>query len=259
MDNQLKESIGQSMDANEVILPYLPELVKDLWAMGGSSDHILEMIKPLNLPSEETRVLDLGCGKGAISIALAKKYSFRITGIDGCQAFVDEAEKKSIQYNVPHLCQFERADIRTIVKSAKNFDIVILASLGNVLGTFQETMQQLRQTVRTKGYVIIDDGFLKQNPRPDKKGYEHYLTHDETIEQLTFYGDQLVCERVLSAAENQAINDLYLHVIKQRGKDIIKRQSELRNIINQYIEDQKSHCEIIAQFIAGSIWLLQKN
>ncbi|MFC1543543.1 SAM-dependent methyltransferase [Candidatus Neomarinimicrobiota bacterium] len=87
----MEKSVAENLEIDERLLPYLPELWADLWALGSFPDLIVEMLKPLGLPGAETSVLDLGCGKGAVSVTLAKELGFNVVGVDGFRPFLDEA------------------------------------------------------------------------------------------------------------------------------------------------------------------------
>ena len=76
------EDVAEYFEVSPELLPYIPELLADLWALGSSPETVVEWVRSLELPPETTGVLDLGCGKGAVSIALAKEFNFRIFGID---------------------------------------------------------------------------------------------------------------------------------------------------------------------------------
>lgn len=58
------------------------------------------------------QVLDLGCGKGAVSIKLAKALRCKCHGIDAVPEFIAAAKEKAKEYGVDTLCQFEAGDVR---------------------------------------------------------------------------------------------------------------------------------------------------
>ena len=41
----------------------------------------------------------------------------------------------------------------------KGFDIVILGAIGDVLGSPLETILKLKNTVKSRGYIFIDDAY----------------------------------------------------------------------------------------------------
>ncbi|MEW5920035.1 MAG: class I SAM-dependent methyltransferase [Bacillota bacterium] len=46
------------------------------------------------------KVLDLACGKGAVSVKLAQAFGCRVHGIDAVKAFIEEANRWAKKYNV---------------------------------------------------------------------------------------------------------------------------------------------------------------
>lgn len=72
MSEQSNKSIANSLETNERLLSYLPFLLQDLWALGSSIEEIIKLVGDLKLLSGQTKVLDLGCGKEAVSIQIAR-------------------------------------------------------------------------------------------------------------------------------------------------------------------------------------------
>jgi cyclopropane fatty-acyl-phospholipid synthase-like methyltransferase len=48
------------------------------------------LIGTLPLSSDSAKVLDLGCGKGAVSVQIASKFGFDVVGIDAMSEFLSE-------------------------------------------------------------------------------------------------------------------------------------------------------------------------
>jgi len=257
MSNQLEDDLCSSLDANPNILPFIPYLVQDLWALGSSPEIVIELISKLNLPSDETKILDLGCGKGAVTITLAEEFGYKAVGIDATNEFLDIAKQKAGEKNVSHLCDFQLGDIREYVKITNNFDIVIYASLGGLLGNYEEIVRNLRNTIKPGGYILIDDGYLKTNEKVERKGYEHYFPHKETINQLTAWGDRII-EEIDADEESNKINETYLQVISKRAKELETQYPEKADLFEWYLQNQKEECEVIDKYISAAIWLLKK-
>jgi ubiquinone/menaquinone biosynthesis C-methylase UbiE len=258
MENNLEKSVADSLETNPQFLPYLPDLLTDLWELGCSLEQILKAIKQLNLSSDETEVLDLGSGKGAVSIMLAKQLGFKVVGVDACKPFIEVAIQKAIEHNVQDLCKFIYGDIRLFVREKREFDLVIYASLGGVLGNFAEIIKRTRNCVKTGGYILIDDGYLKGKEKVDRAGYQHYVTHSETIKQLTTKCDKIVLE-LSTEGITRDINIGYLKAIKKRAATAIQKYPHLKKSIEEYIKDQKIECEVIEKFILGALWVIQRS
>ena len=208
--------------------------------------------------SPDDSVLDLGCGKGAVSIQIAERYGFQATGVDVMDSFLKDARNKAVEHGVSHLCQFIKQDMKTYVSDDHDFDLVILASLGGILGSIKDTVCTLRTQVRPGGYMMIDDGYLRNERTSSRKGYAHYRNHEESIKELTAFKDLLLRE-VNTTDFSLEINDVYLQAIEKRGKELVDQYPELEKDVKDYIHLQAEECEVINNEIEGALWLIQKR
>ncbi len=133
--SDVEEKLAKSLTAESVeLIPYLPYLLQDLWELGSSPKDMVHLISKNIIISEKTKVLDLACGKGAVSIKLAKELGCQVKGIDIMQDFIENAKKKAREFKVETLCEFIVGDINQYVEVEKGYDIVILGAVGEVLG-----------------------------------------------------------------------------------------------------------------------------
>ena len=116
------DQIAAALDATTELLPWLPELLADLFELGSSPTLVAEWLRGLGLPRETTRVLDLGCGKGAVSLTLARDLGFRVHGVDLCEAFVLEARATAAEWGLTDRCRFEKADLRSVARARNDYD-----------------------------------------------------------------------------------------------------------------------------------------
>jgi len=215
MNDNSQKSVANSLEAELKLLPYMPYLLQDLWAMGCSVDQILDLVPNLNLPAGSIKVLDLGCGKGALPVQIAAKFGFNVTGVDAMSEFLKVAEEKSYEFKISSLCNFINEDILNYVTDRHDFNIVILASLGGIFGSNKQTIEKLRRQVCSGGYLIIDDGYLKKKDSSNRKGYHHYRNYEETVKEFTSFNDDLISENS-TAESSKKINDEYLEVIEKK-------------------------------------------
>lgn len=258
MKNDIEKSVSDSLETDMSLLPYMPFLLQDMWALGCSEEDILKSISSLGLIPECSRILDLGCGKGALCVQIASQYKYKAVGIDVMPSFLKEAVRRAEEYHVSQLCQFVQQDIREYVRLDHAFDVVILASLGGIFGSIQNTVSRLRTQVRSGGYMIIDDGYLRETSSLKRKGYEHYKNYDETIRELTGFGDHLIKE-VNTSEFSKELNVTYLRLIKKRGKELITRHPEIEKDIESYINLQSEECQVLDTQIEGTLWVLKKE
>ncbi|UCH10569.1 MAG: class I SAM-dependent methyltransferase [Fidelibacterota bacterium] len=259
MTEEQQWDIARALETTPELLPYIPELLADLWELGSSPSIIVDWVRTLGLERVTTQVLDLGCGKGAVSILIARELRFRVYGIDLFKPFIMEARQRAEEHGVSDRCQFEVADIRNIIMKVKNFDIVVYTAVGGLLGRWDEGIGQLRQTVRPGGYIVIDDGFLLDPAAQHRPGYEYISSHDETIELLTSCGDRLLREKVYPSAETAAINGRYLDCIRKRAEELRLRHPEAEALLLEYIEQQERENDFLETMVAGAMWLIQRR
>ena len=257
MKKNTQQSIASSLEADTKILCYMPYLLQDLWVLGSAIDQIINIFTTIPLEKKSTKVLDLGCGKGAVSINIASKFGYKIVGVDAMPEFLKEAKNKAVDLGVSKLCTFVEQDILDFTKQSNNFDVVILASLGGILGTIKDTVKILRTQVKPGGYIIIDDGYLKQGVKLDRMGYEHYKSYRETITDLTFFNDNLISE-ISTTKLSKEINDEYIGHIEKRIAELAVKYTDLKTDFMNYLELQKEECDVLENEIEGIIWVLEK-
>jgi SAM-dependent methyltransferase len=238
--------------------PFLPDLVTDMWSLGCRPDLVIGLLRPLQLTPPHTRVVDLGCGKGALGITLAKHLGFHVHGVDLCDAFLREARRLASEHGVLDRCSFERCDLLDVVARGGVFDVALFASLGGVLGKPDRCVSSLRGLVRQCGYMVIEGGFLTWAESIDRPGYDHYMSHERTLAGLGKHGDTLLEESIHTAEETRAFNDEYLHHIKRRAEELAHRQPEAARALRTYVAKQESECEFIDREITNAVWLLQR-
>jgi cyclopropane fatty-acyl-phospholipid synthase-like methyltransferase len=256
MQEELKGLVARSLEAEIDLLPYLPELLADLYELGAQVDHILEILRPLSLP-DGTRVLDLGCGKGAVAHALADSCGFDVLGVDAMWEFVDDASRKAYRLGIDESCRFEVGDARSVVDDKQAFGLVCLLSLGPIFGDAAQTVAALRRCIEPGGYMLIDDGFLVSG-REKVAGYEEYRDQQTTRDLLQSYGDRLVEEALVDQNELREWNVRATRSIAKRAEALAKRHPALAENLAGYVARQERETEILASAVVPAMWLLQK-
>ena len=89
------------------IEPFLPYLLQDLWALGGCPETAIALLQRAGVaPAPDDRVVDLGCGKGAMLIEFAKRFGCRGYGVDSMAAFIDDARTHAREHGVAARVEF---------------------------------------------------------------------------------------------------------------------------------------------------------
>jgi cyclopropane fatty-acyl-phospholipid synthase-like methyltransferase len=251
------EMVAYALEAPAELLQFLPELLADLNELGSDAVQIAAAVGDLGLPST-ARIVDLGCGKGAVAIEIASQLQMRVVGIDLFEPFVAAATEAARRAGVAHLCEFCHGDIRVLAECTPTADAAVFAALGDVLGSWSETMRVVRQYVRPGGHVIIGDVFLRDGGSRAFNGFEHYRSAAETVQQLTAWGDTLV-KAVVALESAAAEDDEDAAAIRRRAIDLAARYPEHREKLLAFADYQAQANTHIAENLVDAVWVLQRN
>ncbi len=250
--SEVEEKLAASLTASTTeLVPYLPYLLQDLWEMGASPKDVLELLAGNVAVSAKTRILDLGCGKGAVSVRLAKELGCGVKGIDLMPDFVAYAQSKAREYGVEALCRFEVGDINESVEHERAYDIVILGAVGDVLGDSLETILKLRATVRPGGYILIDDAYSADGTD------ERYHSRDQWLGVFATAKVRLVAEKIVDPGEVVATNTFTQEHITKRASELAARYPEKAGMFEGYVRSQQAECDELENEMTGVTWLLQ--
>ena len=258
LNNQQKVQVAKGFDATPELIPYIPFLLQDLFALGASPQIIIQTLKSLDLKKDST-VLDLACGKGAVSIQIAKSLGFSCKGIDLFEPFVELANRKAIEEGVDHLCQFEVSDIKTSVQNERNYDIVVLASAETLLGEIHYAIRELRKCIRSGGFIIYDGCFLVNESSLENPDYSVIKNYETTVKQLTSFGDKIINEVIIPVEDTINIDRMYTEAIRIRAKELAKKYPDKEKLFFDYVKRQEEECSIIENDITSCIWCIRKT
>lgn len=253
MVKDAEEKMAKSLTAETTdLIPFLPYLLQDLWELGSSPSDIEEMIRK-HVPSpERLKILDLACGKGAVSVCLAKAFRCRVKGIDLMSQFIEYAAQKAVEYEVADLCEFTVGDINEAVLRERNFDAVILGAVGDVLGDHGQTVQKLKQTVKEGGYILIDDAYSRED-----KG-EVYTTYDEWLAIFKKENVELLETRPINETELTELNEAQQTCIRSRAAELKIKHPDQAALFDGYVAGQQAECDELEHDYIGVTWMLKK-
>lgn len=259
MTQKTDELLARSLTAETTeLIPFLPYLLQDFWALGSSPRDIAGLIKKHMLLDKQTKILDLACGKGAVSIHIAQNLGVNVYGFDLTSEFIDYSKEKAKELNVAELCNFTVADANNVVNTERGYDCVIFGAAGNILGNPEETLRKLIQTIKPGGYIIIDEAYLSDdvnNSEVKYKNYE-YLSHNEWRSLFESNGLFLV-EELQSNGDYDFDTDN--NNIAKRALELISKYPEKKSIFEGYVKSQLAECEDLTDNLVAITWMLQKT
>lgn len=252
-DPEFDEMLAASLDAEVELLPFLPELFRDLEDLGARAVDVVKILEPCALAGA-SRVLDLGCGKGAAALAVARQYGAHVRGFDGVDAFVEHAGARAQAQSLAELCAFQLGDVREVALLESGYDVVMLLAMGPLFGDASETVGTLRRCVKPGGYILLDDAYLAASAEME---LEYCFDYATTCGLLTAWSDSIVAERVIDTADDHAwYAEMTGHILR-RARVLAGRYPEHAEALLAFAERQRSETELLSGPVVGALWLLK--
>lgn len=254
----IEESIATSMDCTELeLIPYLPYILQDFWEIGASPEIILNIVKKYKRNYSYLKILDLGCGKGAVSIKLSLELKCNCLGIDAINEFIDDAKRIAQENNIESLCTFENNDIRQRIVALKDFDVIVLGAIGPVFGNYYNTLSKVSRCLKKDGIIIIDDGYIE-----DDKTFSHPLVEKkkDILFQVKQLGIKLIDEVIVNHSEesNKEYDKEYEYIVT-RCTELIKKYPDDAPLFKNYINKQNEEYNILKDKVVCSTMVFSKE
>ena len=253
----LEECVVTAMDGTDKeLFPFLPYILQDTWEIGADPEIIISLIQKHTSNFSNLNVLDLGCGKGAVSILLADKLKCSCHGIDAIPEFIVEANTKANEYSVSHLCKFELGDMRIKIKTLQHYDVIILGAVGPVLGNYFSTLSALANNLNPDGVIIIDDGYIENS-----SSFTHplILKRNELDKQIEAAGMKLVDEVIIEKNKIRYADDQIFSSLKKRCLELIDMHPEKHNLFEAYIKKQEEENGVLENKIICSTMVIKRT
>lgn len=250
--------VAATLECEPQLLPYLPEILQDFDTLGSDPQCVIEVLESTGVGSEIRMALDLCCGKGATSIALARRFGMRIDGIDAIDAFIDSAKVAAVEAKVETLCRFATGDLCAVVVRPASYDLVVFSAVGPILGGITTTVSRLATTLRDLGWIVIEDSVLLPDA-PVRLGFEAHAGLEETRSRIEAAGVDVVALRGLGDEATQKRHDGDNKKIADRARALVGRRPELAALVQRYLERQKDECTYLERWTRDVIWLLRRR
>ena len=127
-----------------------------------SNDLFLEKLFKFCSITDETKILDVGCGDGEIPIEIYRKTKSKITVLDGSLAMLDEFSKKMSANNIDDIKIIQRRYEDTYL-TEKSFDILISNSVLHHVKSPKQFWEKSFNVVRHQGHIMLMDLFRPSN------------------------------------------------------------------------------------------------
>jgi 2-polyprenyl-3-methyl-5-hydroxy-6-metoxy-1,4-benzoquinol methylase len=112
-------------------------------------------------PIEGKTVIDIGCGPGHYSVALAERGASRVLGVDFASGMIDIAKQRAQRANVADRCTFTLGDFLEVTGDEK-FDYAVVMGFMDYIEDPKALMQKVLRVCRGKAFFSFpaDGGVL---------------------------------------------------------------------------------------------------
>ena len=249
------EMVAYALEVQSALLPYVTKLLADFDELGSDAELIVEVLAGLDLPSDSL-VIDLGCGKGAVAVEIAKSTGGRVKGIELFEPFIAQCQHRATEAGVAERCEFIHGNVAKLAGELPPADAVVFAALGDVLGPLDQTMRIIRQYVKPGGVIVVADDYLADGGSTDFPGFEDYVSRDQTVARLTACGDQIAAE-VPEPFEDG--NDDESDLIRKRADDLKQRHPELADELDLFVRNQYAEVQFLRDNMVSMIWAVRRT
>ena len=232
---------------------YIPYVLQDLWELGSIPEYIYLLIDKYADKKRINKIIDFGCGKGAVLIYLAARLDFLGLGIDIVPEFIESARQHAIENSVNNKIEFKADDILKCIDTNVKYDVVIYGYDSGILGDVNETILKLKNSLHDSGFLVLEIAFTKDS----KNKIEGLPTEKELKKQIDQSG-LTVLDRILWDVDKiTKINEQNNKFINNRIQELIVKHPEKKQIFKKYMDNQIEECKLIEYEMICSTWILK--
>jgi SAM-dependent methyltransferase len=249
----LNRSVAESVDAPVELVPVFGQLFAGMPSLGSSPRVVMGLLRGAGV-KKTSRVLDLACGKGTAAVLCARAIGYRVEGVDGCAAFVEEARALALRWGVERRATFEVADLSRW-RCTKKYDAAMMLGLWPL----EVAAASLRGCVKRGGVYVVDDVYFDAKHGRVPRGLEAPPTLEEARALVEGLGDRV--ERVwrvpVSAARRMNAR-LYAR-LRENAARVGKERPELRAALGEFLRRQREANRVLGGAFRAGVWVVRRG
>lgn len=256
---RLRREAARSLDAPAGGLAVLLELLADVDALGCAPRRLAGWLHDAGVGPGDT-VVELGCGKGAAAVAVARRCGCRVRGIDALGVFVERACELAARHGVSERCSFEVGDYRAVragrTGRTGRGHAWAWADAGLMIGVapLEDSLAALRRVVRVGGLMLIDDAVAVRGAGAafgvDRRGARALIERS---------GGAVLREHVMSAGEVRALEGPIQAKIRARARRLVSQRPGLRAIVRECLARQREAAALLTGPLRPALWLIERE
>ena len=191
-----------------------------------SPDLIDALVDGLPLDSQ-SRVLDVGCGRGELLLRIIARHDCRGIGVDS-SPMAHAIGQEALARRLPDAdCELRCAAFEAADFTPRSFDLFCCVGSTHAIANYGAALEVLQSLVRPGGHILIGEGYWRREP---DAGYLDFLqstrdelgTHQGNVDTAASLGLQLVsaCEATPAdwgRYEDAYADNIYKHLAANPG------------------------------------------
>jgi SAM-dependent methyltransferase len=244
--------LAASLDAEEALLPFVPYLLQDLWSLGFSPEGALRLLGR-NVHEAPRRIADLGCGKGALLIHLAKRFGWHGRGVDIVPEFIAAARRYASEWGVADALDFEVKDMGEELADGRERNLVLFGFDSEALGELPEALARIAECVAPSGLILVDLAWALSGRSVDLP------SEAQVLDSANAAGLRLVDREVLDPAWMAAEGSRHLELIRGRATEFAIRYPEHSTAFAAYVAEQEAENRLLTEEAHCGYLLFARN
>lgn len=163
------------MTDNDELKALLLDIHRGLPRQGPGDD--ASTLRALELCAElpmQPDVLDLGCGPGMQTVALAQAISGTVTAVDRFDQFLDELRERTVEAGVRERVQVMRGDMTDLPFGKHSFDLIWSEGAAYIMG-ITAAFQSWQEFLRPRGYIAVTEiSWLTPEAEVPREAYDFF-------------------------------------------------------------------------------------
>ena len=138
----------------------------------GSDESTLKALSYCGELPDKPRVLDIGCGPGMQTVALAKVLKGSITALDLFQKYLDELKERAVREGVSERIDIHLGDMNALPFEAGSFDLIWAEGSAYCMG-FGNALESWKPFLKPGGYIALSE-LVWLSSDPPSEVYEFF-------------------------------------------------------------------------------------
>jgi SAM-dependent methyltransferase len=118
--------------------------------------------------NNDTKVIDLGCGRGDVLNLWGKYFGISGTGVEAYDEFCETAIQKLKDNGLENKINIICADASTYELPKGTYDVASCINASMIWGGFRPTLQKLKSIIKDNGVIIIGEPYYTSKNVPDE-------------------------------------------------------------------------------------------